>query len=53
LQSLGQGIDLQELFAFNDGLVRLDRHALHNLNVSMMLENTVNHWLQITRPGGH
>lgn len=53
LQSLGQGIDLQELYALNDDVFRLDRDAPHNLNKSMQLEHLVNYWLKITRPGGH
>lgn len=52
LQSLGQNIDLQALFAFNDALAQIERDAAHNLNPSMVLEHTVNTWLQITRPGG-
>jgi len=53
LQSLGQGIDLQQLYRFNDELLQLDRDASHNLNVQMMFEHIANRWLQITRPGGH
>lgn len=52
LQTLGQGIDLRELFSFNDELLAMERSAANNLNVSMMLEHIVNRWLQITRPGG-
>jgi len=53
LQSLGQGIDLQQLYRFNDELLQLDRDAARNLNVQMMFEHIANRWLQITRPGGH
>lgn len=53
LQSLGQGIDLQMLYRFNDELLQLDRDSSRNLNVQMMLEHIANRWLQITRPGGH
>lgn len=52
LQTLGQGIDLQELYFFNDGLLESERAAANNLNVPMMLEHIANHWLKITRPGG-
>ncbi len=51
LQSLGQGIDLQALYRFNDVLLDLERAAVNNLNVQMMLEYIANQWLQITRPG--
>ena len=51
LQSLGQGIDLQALYRFNDVLLDLERAAVNNLNVQMMLEHIANQWLQITRPG--
>ncbi len=53
LQSLGQGIDLQSLYRFNDELLELDRVSANNLNVQMMLEHLANRWLQITRPGVH
>lgn len=52
LQCLGEGIDLQRLYGFNDELLRLDRDSSHNLNVQMQLETIANRWLQITRPGG-
>lgn len=52
LQSLAQGIDLQQLYRFNDELLQLDRDASNNLNVQMMFEHIANRWLQITRPGG-
>ena len=53
LQSLGQGIDLRQLYRFNDELLQFARDASHNLNVQMMFEHIANRWLQITRPGGH
>lgn len=52
LQTLAQGIDLQELFSFQHDLLELERAAVNNLNPSMMLEHIVNRWLQITREGG-
>ena len=52
LQCLGEGIDLQMLYSFNDELLRMDRDSSHNLNVQMQLEYLVNRWLQITRSGG-
>lgn len=52
LQSLGEGIDLRRLYEFNDGLLQLEREAANNLNPQMMLEQLVNHWLHLTRPGG-
>ncbi len=52
LQTLGQGIDLQTLFRFNDILMNLERAASNNLNKQMMLEHLSTQWLQITRPGG-
>ena len=52
LQTLAQGIDLRDLFSFQLDLLELERAAVNNLNVSMMLEHIVNRWLQITRGGG-
>jgi len=52
LQTLAQGIDLQELFSLQQALLELERAAVNNLNSSMMLEHMVNRWLQITREGG-
>ncbi|MCB1798239.1 MAG: DNA polymerase III subunit delta' [Gammaproteobacteria bacterium] len=52
LQCLGQGIDLRELYRFNDEILRLERDSTNNLNVQMLLEYIANRWLQITRPGG-
>lgn len=53
LQSLGQGIDLRQLYGLADELFELDREISRNLNPQMLLENLANRWLQITRPGGH
>ncbi|HOP17132.1 MAG: DNA polymerase III subunit delta' [Chromatiaceae bacterium] len=52
LQCLGQGIDLRQLYRFNDEILRLERDSTNNLNVQMLLEYIANRWLQITRPGG-
>lgn len=52
LQSLVEGIDLQQLYGFNDELLQLDRDSTNNLNPQMMLEYLASRWLQITRPGG-
>lgn len=52
LQSLGQGIDLRQLFLLNDELIQLVRNAGNNLNAAMAAAHLVNRWLQITRAGG-
>lgn len=52
LQSLVEGIDLRQLYLFNDELLQLDRDSNNNLNPQMMFEHLANRWLQITRPGG-
>ncbi len=52
LQSLAEGIDLRDMFRLADLLSEADRAAANNANAQMTLENLVNCWLQITRPGG-
>ena len=41
-----------EMFRLADLLSEADRAAVNNANAQMTLENLVNCWLQITRPGG-
>lgn len=52
LQSLSEGIDLQQIFRFVDLLWDAERSMSNNANPQMTLENLVNCWLKITRPGG-
>ena len=51
LQSLGQEIDLQGLYALHDEVLDLQRQSINNLNPQMMLEKLANAWLQLTRKG--
>jgi len=50
LQALANGMELQRLFEFIDGLNRLKRQMTHNLNPQMLLEKIVTDWLALTRP---
>ena len=52
LQSLAEGIDLRGMYRMADSLLEADRVAANNANAQMTLENLVNCWLQITKPGG-
>lgn len=52
LQSLTEGIDWRDLYRFVDLLSDAERAASHNANAQMTLENLVNCWLELTRPGG-
>lgn len=51
LQSLSEGINLQQLYQFVDEMNHQRRRMSHNLNASMLIQKLVTDWLAITRPG--